>query len=356
MELSKDTWSCLPKGCKMKRVNVKNKKDKRKGINASKCKGLPPFFLHEDFKKKFPELFPKGSIYHYTSAEVLCKLTEESASFYATHYSALNDDAEYEKGIKYALEEYLPKCQKPLHRLLKREFPKLYETGSDGTGSQFLYVPWVTSFSLEKDLLSQWIAYTPQKDGGVAIGFDFEKMERAIRTSVCVRRKRSETDADALSYEIHFLPCVYLEPNSENIRKTLDYLFNEYWPKFYNASLMASKKLNHCKAKAITALLVVNLFGAIAKDVSFANEKEFRIIMLVKDESFLKKMELVGGKPRLKVPIEEETKLKINKLISSVTVSPHGDKRLLRSIVDFARHREGLSFDVFESKSPYCCR
>ena len=327
--------------------------DEGKGMQNT-SKGLPPFYLHEDFKKKFPDLFPSELIYHYTSAEVLCKLSESSASFYATTYRALNDDSEYEKGVQYVLKKYLPKYQKAVHRLLKRKYPTLYKPDSNGGEDGFIYTPWVMSFSMASDVLSQWIAYTPKKSGGVAIGFDYNKMEAVIGTSVRMRRDRCSVDPAAINYEVHFLPCVYLEDGSEIAKNTLDYLFSDYWPKFSAATIDQSDDLKTRQNKlAIAALLVVNLFGAMAKDASFAAEKEFRIIMIAKNSEFLKHMELIGGKPRLRVPLEDETNVKINSLISSVMVSPHGDLRLLHSLVDFVKARCGLKFKIFDSKSPY---
>lgn len=331
---------------------------KTKGPHEGECGDrnvleLPPFYLHEEFKREFPELFPEGVIYHYTSSDVLCKLTSEDASLYATYYRSLNDDGEYDKGMSYVLKQYLPKCQKKIHLLLTKEFPELFDDGIDTGESLFLYTPWVTSFSLAPDLLSQWIAYTPPTSGGVAIGFDFDAMEQAIKTSVCVRRERCSVDAHALDYEMHFLPCIYLHDDHIMAKRMLDFLFEKYWPRFSLTVQSRVEKKQKRRAKAISALLVINLFSAIAKDASFFAEREFRIVLLVKDPDYLKKMELVGGKPRLKVPITEETTVKINKLISSVTISPHGDKRLLRSIVFFTRHRDGLKFNVYNSKSPY---
>lgn len=338
----------------MKTINLRRKcSSANKGLRDS-CKGLPPFYLHEDFKKKFPELFPGQLIYHYTSVDVLCKLSESSASFYATTYRALNDDSEYEKGVQYVLTKYLPKYQKAVHRLLKKKYPKLYNPDSNGGEDSFIYTPWVMSFSMASDLLSQWIAYTPKKSGGVAIGFDYNNMEAVIGTSVRMRRVRCTVDPAAISYEVHFLPCVYLDDGSEIVKKVLDYLFADYWPKFSAATIDKSDdaKVRQNK-KAFAALLVVNLFGAMAKDASFVAEKEFRIIMLAKKSECLKNIELIGGKPRLRVPLEDETKVKINSLISSVMVSPHGDLRLLHSIVDFVKARCSLKFKILDSKSPY---
>lgn len=230
------------------------------------------------------------------------KFTSADASIYATHYRALNDDGEYEKGMEYVLGKYLHKRKPAIHRLLKRTFPELYEDNDTGA-NPFLYTPWVTSFSMAPDLLSQWIAYTPHMSGGVAIGFDFAKLEKVIQTSVCVRRKRHPVDETALDYEIHFLPCVYLYDGYEMVNKILDYLFGSYWQKLCKSIQGSAKGEEKNKRKAIAALLVANLFAAIAKDASFSIEQEFRLVMLVRSEEYLKKMEFIGGKPRLKVPL-----------------------------------------------------
>lgn len=338
---------------------MRTRKVQKKSTRVKTCQKfpdgvMPPFYLHNELKKIVPHLFPcQANIYHYTTADVLTKLTCTNACFYATHYMALNDNSEYEKGTEYALKEYLPRYHPELDALLHSQFPELYKDGDENDMEvRLCYVPWVVSFSRKADLLSQWIAYTSKEQGGFSIGYNFDRVESLIAMAVKVKRERYSFDKSALDYEMHFLPCVYLDKNNPSkmadVHKILQFMFGRYYSE--KVSYLSQQKK---KERAVYALLIVNLFAAIAKHSSFSEEDEFRLVLLVKNEGFLDQGEFIGGKPRIKLPLREETSVPLNGLIAEVYVSPHGDKRLLHSIVEFTKYKNKLRYAVKDSSSPY---
>lgn len=330
------------------------KKKASKTTNGFPNGETPPYYLHQRFKKIIPELFPCGArIYHYTSAEVLTKLAEDNAAFYATHYLALNDNEEYDRGIRFVLDEYLPKRCRSVNCLLHKELRELYKENKKKDELPkvwFLHTPWVVSFSRQSDLLSQWVSYTDKGAGGVAIGYDFDKLEEVVGMTVRAKRARSRFDDSSLDYEVQFLPCIYLDKKNPGrmriVYKVLDLLFKDYFVRKANDFIKP-------KEKAILAVAIVNLFGAIAKHPSFASEDEFRLVVLVGNKRFLKRGEFIGGKPRIRVPLREETAVRINALISDVCLSPHGDQGLLNDIANFAKFKNDLKFEVRKSTSSY---
>ena len=257
-------------------------------IKSVKQDAIPPFTFHREFKKRFRTLFGGRIVYHYTSTEVLHEFAREEACLYATHCCALNDDLEFETGVRYVLQKYLPDNQKKLYSVLKDEMPEVIKALSDQdekfegkcTADKYLYSPWVMSFSREKDSLNQWIAYTSRKHGGVSVGFDFKKLERAVENEVTVRRAKQGIDIDSLSYELHFLPCFYIDEQDKkrmrDIKRFLDFLFIDYM--HYQLSNIKWRRGDKRRFKAILMIIYANLFGAIAKNASFKSENEFRLV------------------------------------------------------------------------------
>ena len=332
---------------------------KLKISEKTKC-GVPPFTFHREFKKRFRSLFGVETVYHYTTTPVLLELAKDDACLYATHCSALNDDMELEVGVRYALQEYLPTHQKKLYCRLKHDWPEVITAleskeepfSPKCSASTFLLTPWVMSFSRESDSLNQWIAYTNRKEGGFAIGFDFHKLEKAVESEVVVRRSKYEFDKRALDYELHFLPCLYLDKSDKHqmqlIHKFLEFLFVDYFE--YQ---LKKFKIHDRKDVAYLIVAFANLFGAIAKNASFKSENEFRLLMLVKNKEYLRKVVFVGGKPRLKIPIFSVVKEDVRSLIKNIVISPHGDIRFLRSMVDVIGIKYNLDIDVYKSESPF---
>jgi len=313
---------------------------------------MAPFALHKELRKRFPRLFNPGRIYHYTSKEVLLELTKGDAKLFATYFRALNDDQEYVKGFTYVVKKYLPKKNRKILKLLE---PYIAENdkwmGSEKPNCPVL-MPWVMSFSREKDSLYQWRSYVDPADGGFAIGFDFEELEKLVRISAQARRSRGKSDASALSYELHFLPCLYLDENDgadvKQANRLLDFLFKEWY-------VRRKKDAGFTKNEefAILALVITNLFALITKDASFRNENEVRLVMFLKGDEYFKNITFIGGKPRIEIPLCRETGKKINELIKEVVISPHGDRCLLRTIADMSALKNQIKYAIKTSNSPF---
>lgn len=313
---------------------------------------LKPFAFHEEFRKRFPELFGSGLVYHYTTKEVLLELAKKDAKFFATYFRALNDDQEYNKGLSYVMKNYLPRYNKTILKLLKPYIEDDDEWLKQETPNKPILFPWVMSLSRSADSLYQWRAYTDPIDGGVAVGFDFEELEKLTSISVSARRARKDSDPTALAYELHFLPCLYLdEDNKEDVaraNKILDFLFKEWYE-------VRKKEAGFTKRKdcAVLALVVANLFALITKNASFRDEQEVRLVLFLKDPKYFGNISFVGGKPRVEIPLPRDTGVKVNELIKKVVISPHGDKCMLRSIVDMAAIRNGINYKIKPSKSSF---
>lgn len=119
--------------------------------------------------KKTPE-----HLYHYTDLNALISILK-SGEFWLTNVNFLNDHTEYTVGRKYVKEKL-------------DEFVKKVTQGITGVtlGYDFKFVDalfdqpvYLTSFCLEKDLLSQWRGYCPQS-GGYAVEFAGQTIANSI--------------------------------------------------------------------------------------------------------------------------------------------------------------------------------
>lgn len=313
---------------------------------------IRPFAFHDEFKARFPRLFMSGLVYHYTTKNVLLELTKSDAKFYATYFRALNDDQEYVKGFSYVVEKYLPKHKPEALKLLR---PFVCENGkwlNNKNPNTPVLMPWVMSFSREADSLYQWRSYTDMKDGGYALGFDFGELESLANISVRARHARVESDEMALAYELHFLPCIYLDENNKDdttlADQILDFMFNEWYE-------VRRREANFTKKKdlQLLVLLITNLFSLITKDASFRSEHEVRLVLFLKNPKYHDRISFIGGTPRLEIPFQRDTGVKVNSLIRKVILSPHGDRCLLRALADMSAIRSQLHYEIELSRSPF---
>ena len=108
-------------------------------------------------------------LYHYTSIEAFRKIVE-SQKIRATRYDQMNDTSEVKLGIDNLLEA-----------VKKHEtddsFRNYLISGIEGYKEGTLEV-YVLSLSGAADSLYLWDKYT--SSGGVAIGFDFEKLQKGF--------------------------------------------------------------------------------------------------------------------------------------------------------------------------------
>lgn len=321
-------------------------------MKKSSGSSLEPFAFHKLFKESFPELFCCGMIYHYTTKEAFLELVKPAAKLYATYFRALNDDEEHKLGFNYVINDYLPRKHKEYVALMKPFLENDDKWLSNEHPNGLLLDPWVMSFSRKRDSLYQWRSYTDVRNGGFALGFEFSELEKLVEVSVKSRRSRRDVDVHAFDYELHFLPCVYLDVADKKSKdcadKILDFIFeNHYLNRIRDAEI--EKK----EVKGALLTICANLFAAITKNHSFADEKEVRLLMLVKSKFYYDSIEFVGGKPRLEIPFKCETHQAVESYVKDVTLSPHGDRCLLRSIADCAARRANLNYKILKSACPY---
>lgn len=266
--------------------------------------------------------------YHYTTANVLEKFLSEDGDFYCTHYRALNDDSEFREGFRRVI-QYARK--KGWNNNLIDRLEKL--------GNHFnehdIFMPWVFSFSLYNDMLSQWIGYTNQKTGGYAIGFDMKQLDRLIKA------RKTITGKQPVKLVVN---CIYADVDDVDVE--LDKVFGE----LRLCSYVYSSQLDIIvEAKLISGVIMMS---AMIKEKSFFQEAETRLCLLIDDEIFYHDVISLDGKPRMKANLCERPGY-LRDLIKSVVISPHGNQDSLYANALSLKRKYALDYFIVKSTSHY---
>lgn len=308
------------------------------------------------FKSKEIETSPY--LYHYTSLDTFCAMTNDKGDFYCTHFNALNDDAEVLVG-ESLVEEYLKKKYAWTDNKC-RWFQVNFRTI---VKSETCVIPWIMSFSRDRDSLNQWVSYTDKMKGGVAIGFSRNSIVDAIdRMPGCYQKDEGGkyVKQDSSSFVLRLLPCLYKERDAELIVR----LFDELLPPHKDAlerlgtAKTSEEMLEQDFIEAINTILEIS---TVIKHNSFENEQEERLVLMPMTRT-CSDCEIIGGKPRWKTHVSDTTfegignpKYRgIRGMMREVVISPHGDRGILLTSVKVLCNKYNMNFcKISESQSPY---
>lgn len=312
--------------------------------------------------RKIPEYFDESAIlYHYTSVDVLNKFLEDDGDFYCTHFLTLNDSSEMLMGMS-VVEAYLKEKFKwsDMKCAWFRENYNLLVRSGD------IVVPWVMSFSRDRDSLNQWGMYTNRKTGGVAVGFQMGLLWNEIdRLPGCYSKaaltsKGEKAHSKDKAFELRLLPCLYAESDSEIIIELLDQILLPHAAVFERIGecRAINEVFDHDFTKAIFSVLEVS---SIIKHEAFKNEKEIRLVLLPMTKKMLD-CEIIGGKPRWKTYVSKTRKEGIGNpkrqvlrgMIKDIVISPHGDIEMIATVVRCLLNKYDMTWcSVGKSALPY---
>ena len=301
-----------------------------------------PFELHRLIANAFPDKFKVKTVYHYTTSTVAeIFLNAKKAQLYCTNAKALNDDQEYRLGIAYA-ETHIAEVMN-LDAEIISEIKDMLKLVMDND----YRIPWVMSFSSARDLLSQWRAYTDKQQGGLSLGFSVKKLEALVENIVVAKAQKKK-----IPYILHFLPCFYLNYESPadigDVDRFFRLIFEEYYPKVAHKIVDITNP--HQYAFSIVSFICV--FAAFIKHSAFREENEYRLMVQIIDKKYEKEVEIIGGKPRIKIA-KSVKPIDIHNLISEVWISPHGDTEMLSALSYYLTIKLRHEVDTYRSNLPF---
>lgn len=252
-------------------------------------------------------LFPPELLYHYTKIDTLKEILK-SMTLLGSHYSQLNDWEEINIGIEIVESKLKDLSSQNTESKFEDVLQKISDFKSK---KQYCYV---TSFSTQDDLLSQWRAYTDSDKGGIAIGFYSGDLHHFS------------------SKETSFLPCSYTSKDEDKKLNLPSDLFFE----------IPHKKGEFIINKNLPA--VIQILTTI-KHYGYFEEQEWRLISVLHDNS---REKIIKGKRYIEHKISK-------KMIREIIISPHGNQTFLLSEIEKLKNENLLSANcvVRSSKIPY---
>ena len=198
------------------------------------------------------------TLFHYTSPAGLIGIAKYK-TMWATHVQHLNDSKELCHAVEVAKLMIANKLRSFNNSTSDKEKKLLLDEMSNHVGrtSSDIYV---TSFTEERDLLSQWRAYCPPS-GGFAIGISSNQLREV-----------------AVEQGFFLSPCLYDYQQKEALVREI---FNHHY-------VFALKKMNEVPPHSRSEFFIRDLavlftrelskYGAILKHESFKEEKEWRLV------------------------------------------------------------------------------
>jgi DUF2971 family protein len=156
-------------------------------------------------------------VYHYTSMQALRDIVE-SRSIWATNIRYLNDVLERQHYLSL-IKSYVDSMN-PRSKLYEQLLQRILEDEAEHT--PFYALPFVASFSYERDSLPQWRSYCPHGNG-VSIGFRTDSLRAAFvkhRSKASDSPHSNDVESDWLSPQVTFDPVRY--PNQNNMNEIVE--------------------------------------------------------------------------------------------------------------------------------------
>ena len=265
--------------------------------------------------EKPQRLPPPGSLWHYTTIDVLERFLQGEIAF--SHYKFLNDDSELLYG-RQLLQEIFDGLES---EVLKQFIKSVDDLVSD---------VYMFCLSRDGDNLYQWRSYTPH--GGIAVAFDRRKLHSAVHDGVNNKEWVSSSGEKEITEML--MPCRYKDDFAKHIVLRL----NQRSTKRHGVCCGGCKEFGLYVEKVMKVLLSQN-------NPSFREEQEERFLVMNAPRS---KAIMINMKPRILVHDPG-----IAKSISCVRLSPHGDRERNKLFVEILRDKYKLDFKIEQSSSSY---
>ena len=264
--------------------------------------------LDQFVKTRFQHLLPpkcEGGIrvlYHYTTLSTLQIMTQRDADFICTYCASMNDRAEFATGLR-VVEKFILNHPEDVDGLTVDAIKEVALNPQ--------YAPWSMSFSTNGDSLNQWIAYTDEHEGGVAVGFEINQLYERL------------SDIKDKNSIIFLSPCLYEVSHEKEIEELLVFLFGPYKKHLYAIGCEKFPSMSKDTMRRYISFLLALIFSSIIKDESFRLEEEWRLVIHPLDTEKVRDCIFIGGKPRIPTGVFGHDFMLANS-IKRMVCSPHG--------------------------------
>lgn len=220
-------------------------------------------------------------VYHYTSMETLLKIVE-SRTIWATNIRYLNDISERSHFLK-VIKARIEQQPSSIAELFSSAF-------SDDSVRVFHDLPFVASFSHERDSLSQWRSYCPNGNG-VSMGFSTDSLRRGFIGNPSQEEKISSQDLNTPipDAEIVFDAVRYLQQDDarsidsiiEQVIKKTRQLVGDDNSQGYSWIDDDGNEHRHIAEESDLMWFALDREASRTKHDSFAAEREYRLLVTI---------------------------------------------------------------------------
>lgn len=213
-----------------------------------------------------PEALP-DVVYHYTSMNTLLKIVE-TRSIWATNIRYLNDVLERAHCLSL-IRSRIPELIKRRPSLDVDLFATVLT--EEETNKPFYALPFVASFSRDRDSLSQWRAYCAGGNG-VCIGFRTDSLRRGF-----VAGTRSPARLPQFGPYIEFQPVEYVSADDS---PAADVLIENVLEDARQMALEEATQAKLFEPSTMADLVwhALDQYASRTKHISFAGEREYRLL------------------------------------------------------------------------------
>lgn len=283
-------------------------------------------------------------IYHYTSLNGFLSIIETQSLFFS-NANFLNDSKEIKHGVDIVL--------KAIEQTEENENSDILDKMKDNINLLFKSEKYVTCFSKDGDLLSQWRAYG-NNGKGISIGFDFSNLTDSF-------------DKYLTGTHIEYDEKIQIESIKEYI-----HLMIEFYKNIENNYNWNGQDFNNLVAKQIITFFNNVIYSF--KHPSFIDEREYRLqleidnVMYKKEDIELKfratenliipytviKNDYISYL-ETKVPNETEPVFPLKKLpINKIVIGPSLDYETVKTGIEKFLSEKGYNeIDIKKSNVPY---
>ncbi|KAA1153941.1 DUF2971 domain-containing protein [Pseudoalteromonas sp. FUC4] len=268
---------------------------------------------------------------HYTSYEALNNIVKQGGklSFWVTEISYLNDHQEFFHGFDFLKKAYEKLKKENLENARVTRFLNTlspFFIFSEGVGSSLIFSQnsgvFVLSFTHEKDLLSQWRAYTPNCHG---VSISVEPNFRSSHSNNSLLYPVIYNDKFKSEYAEHILKL--------GIDKCVD---------FTEANSFINQKVSS------EVIMQMKAACTLMKDSSFSEESEWRYVVYGEkhDNIYLRSSEYYLI-PYVELKIE-------NECFKQIVIGPNPHSELSKKSIELLLSKSGLQkVNVVKSTIPY---
>lgn len=292
-------------------------------------------------------------VYHYTGLDTLFKMLDgisnDNIVFFASKVSELNDSSEFIYGLK-KLWNWLPYIEKQLSINDNYKVSRITKKNSSITEKELLqmvkdilsrsqYVPFIVSFSNNKDSLPMWDMYG-NNGYGVALGFKLQAN---------ILRKRKEPIMDLTNYD----PTV---PHSwrvsygdffirDDVLKYVMFLYRNY----YESTHIITDKKDIFYAQSDLIREIATIPAVLLKHPAYKYEEESRLIFLSNNLKSIKFRNNRKGNVIQYIEVEIPVYL-----LKEIVIGPCFDVKSVKNNIQIILDQKGLKgIKIIDSKIPY---